>query len=199
MKRAPGLIEVSRRDFCAFACLGAAGATLAACFDSGKGAVQTGGLDGTGDNNGTVDAPSAGSGSGSGSNVQPHPDGGTGPTPDGGVAATCSGTYTDVGTPASYTVNVPKYLSSIGMFVVKDSSGFYAMTSRCTHQGVTLNNYSGGSFHCNAHGADFNINGAVLGGPTNTPLAHYSMCTLASGNLGVETTIKVAATVRLMA
>jgi Rieske Fe-S protein len=199
MKRALGLVELSRRDFCAFACLGAAGATLAACFDSGKGAVQTGGLDGTGDNgDGTIDA-SQSSGSGSGSNVGPHPDAGTGPTPDGGVAATCSGTYTDVGTPASYTVNVPKYVSAIGMFVIKDSSGFYAMTSKCTHQGVQLNNYSGGSFHCNAHGADFNINGAVLDGPTSKALQHYSMCTLASGNLGVETTIKVAATVRLVA
>jgi Rieske Fe-S protein len=197
MKRAPGLIELSRRDFCAFACLGAAGATLAACFDSGK-AVQTGGLDGTGDNNGdgTPDAPQS---SGSGSNVGPHPDAGSGPTPDGGVAATCSGTYTDVGTPASYTANVPKYVSAIAMFVVKDSSGFYAMTSKCTHQGVTLNNYSGGSFHCNAHGADFDINGAVEDGPTSKALQHYSMCTLASGNLGVETTIKVAATVRLVA
>jgi Rieske Fe-S protein len=96
-------------------------------------------------------------------------------------------------------VNVPKYVSAIAMFVVKDSSGFYAMTSKCTHQGVTLNNYSGGSFHCNAHGADFDINGAVQDGPTSKALQHYSMCTLSSGNLGVETTIKVAATIRLMA
>jgi hypothetical protein len=39
----------------------------------------------------------------------------------------------------------------------------------------------------------------VLGGPTSKALQHYSMCTLASGNLGVETTIKVAATIRLVA
>lgn len=191
MKRATGLIELSRRDFCAFACLGTAGAALAACFDSGQGAIQTGGLDGT------PDAPS--SGAGSGSSVTSHPDGGTASTPDGGIVATCAGTYTDVGAPSSYTLNVPKFVSSIAMFVVKDTSGFYAMTSKCTHQGVGLNNYSGGSFHCDAHGADFNINGAVLDGPTSKALQHYSMCTLASGNLGVETTIKVVATVRLMA
>ena len=189
MKRVPGLIELSRRDFCAFACMGAAGATLAACFDSGTGAVQTGGLDGTGNGNPLPDAPS-------GSNVN-HPDGGTGG--DGGVAASCAGTYTDVGAPSSYSLNVPKYQSSIGMFVVKDSGGFYAMTSRCTHQGVTLDNYSSGSFFCPAHGATFDINGSVLGGPTSKSLQHYSMCTLASGNVGVETTVKVAATLRLMA
>jgi nitrite reductase/ring-hydroxylating ferredoxin subunit len=186
------LIELSRRDFCAFACMGAAGAALAACFDSGTGAVQTGGLDGTGNGNPLPDAP------GSGSNVGPHQDGGTGST-DGGVAASCAGTYTDVGAPSSYSLNVPKYQSAIGMFVVKDSGGFYAMTNKCTHQGVALNNYSGSSFHCPAHGADFDINGAVLDGPTSKALQHYSMCTLASGNVGVETTVKVAATVRLMA
>ena len=182
MKRASGLIELSRRDFCAFACLGIA---EAGCLDGGTGAVQTGGLDGTGNQ-----SPDAGSG------VLPGDAGVT--NPDGG-AASCSGTYTDVGAVSVFTLNTPKYLSSIGMFVVKDASGFYALTSRCTHQGVTLQVSGGTKFHCNAHGADFTFNGAVIDGPTFTPLQHYAMCTLANGNLGVETTMKVAATVRLVA
>ena len=46
MRRAPGLVESSRRDVCVFACLGAAGAAfLASCSGSGD-AVGTGGLDG---------------------------------------------------------------------------------------------------------------------------------------------------------
>ena len=200
MKRSPGLIELSRREFCAFACVGAAGAALAACFEGGKGGIQTGGLDGTDPNgNGVIDAPSSGSSGGSGSNVAPHADGGMAPGADAGIAATCSGTYTDVGAPSTYSVNTPKYVSAISMFVVKDASGFYAMTSKCTHQGVTLNNYSGGSFHCDAHGADFDLDGTAIDGPTSKALQHYSMCTLASGNLGVETTVKVAASVRLVA
>ena len=182
MKRASGLIELSRRDFCAFACLGIA---AAGCLDSGTGAVQTGGLDGTGNQ-----SPDAGSGS-----VLPGDGGVT--NPDGG-AASCSGTYTDVGAVSTYTLNTPKYLSSIAMFVVKDASGFYALTSRCTHQGVTIQS-TGSQFHCNAHGADFTFNGAVIDGPTSKALQHYAMCTLANGNLGVETTMKVAATVRLVA
>ncbi|MEO8845506.1 MAG: Rieske (2Fe-2S) protein [Kofleriaceae bacterium] len=184
MKRASGLIELSRREFCAFACLGLA---AAGCMDSGTGAVQTGGLDGTG----TGQSPDAGSGS-----VAPGDGGVT--NPDGGVAASCTGTFTDAGAASSYTLNTPKYLGAIGMFVVKDANGFYALTSRCTHQGVTIQ-VSGTKFHCNAHGADFTFDGAVIDGPTSKALQHYAMCTLASGNLGVETTMKVAATVRLVA
>src|SRR5664279_1994798 len=185
MKQASGLIELSRRDFCAFACLGIA---AAGCLDSGTGADQTGGLDGTGNGQ----SPDAGSGS-----VVPGDGGVT--NPDGGVAASCTGTFTDVGAASTYALNTPKDLSSIAMFVVKDAGGFYALTSRCTHQGVTLQISGTTKFHCNAHGADFTFAGAVIDGPTSKALQHYAMCTLANGNLGVETTMKVAATVRLSA
>ena len=179
MKRASGLIELSRRDFCAFACLGVA---ISGCFDGGTGAVQTGALDG--------------SGNGQGPDASVVPTDGS-MNPDGG-GATCSGTFTDVGAPSTFTINVPKYVSSIAMFVVKDAGGFYALTSKCTHQGVALNS-TGSQFHCPAHGADFTFNGAVIDGPTSKALQHYAMCTLTNGNLGVETTMKVAATVRLVA
>ena len=84
------------------------------------------------------------------------------------------------------------------MFVVKDSGGFYALTAKCTHQQVIIAS-TGTQFHCPAHGADFTFNGAVIDGPTNKALQHYAMCTLASGNLGVETTTLAAATARLVA
>lgn len=180
MKRVSGLVELSRRDFCAFAALGIA---LNGCVDSG--AVQTGGLDDTG-NGQTTDA-------GSGAVV---PGDGSVPPGDAGVAATCSGTYTDVGASSTYTLNTPKYISAIKMFVVKDAGGFYALTARCPHKGVTIAS-TGSSFHCSAHGADFTFNGAVIDGPTTKALQHYAMCTLANGNLGVETTMTVAATVRM--
>ena len=51
-------------------------------------------------------------------------------------------------------------------------------------------------FHCSAHGADFSLTGAVLDGPTSTALPHYTLCLLANGNVGLQTT-KVASTVRL--
>jgi nitrite reductase/ring-hydroxylating ferredoxin subunit len=187
MKRVSGLVEVSRREFCVFAAMGLA---LNACVDGGNGGVQTGGLDGSGNGQ----SPDAGSGS-----VVPG-DGSVTVNPDGGVAVTCSGTYTDVGAASTFTLNTPKYFSAIKMFVVKDSGGFYALTAKCTHQQVIISVPTGETqFHCPAHGADFTFNGAVIDGPTNKALQHYAMCTLASGNLGVETTMTASATARLVA
>lgn len=194
MRRAPALREVSRRDFCAFACLGAAGAAFAGCFGGGSGAVETGGLDGTdGTGDPHVDAstgvihPDGGSGSGSGSGS--------------GAGPTCSGTYLDVGAPASFVLNTPKLFGSPNyFFVVRDASGLYALSSKCTHQGVALTP-SSTKFHCNAHGADFTLNGAVIDGPISSAkvLVHYSMCFLANGNVGVQKSMVVAATTRLVA
>ena len=180
MRRVPALTEVSRREFCAFAC----GVALAGCFGDNGGAVQTGSLDGS-DGNAGPDA----------STVNP-PDGGHA---DGGVAATCSGTYFDVGTPASFLLNTPKQFGSPNyIYVVRDANGLYALTSKCTHQGV-VTNISGSQFHCNAHGANFTFNGVVTTGPANKALQHYAMCTLANGNVGVQTSIKVDASARLVA
>jgi Rieske Fe-S protein len=188
MRRADGLIvhsrpesqNVSRREFCAFACLGAA--FLAACTDNDAGAIQTGGLNGS---DGTM--PPDGS--------SPPTDGNGG---DSGTGATCAGTNTDVGLASSFITNKPKYFSSGNFFVVRDANGLYALTARCTHQGVTVSD-TGTKFHCNAHGADFTYNGAVIDGPTSTALKHYAMCTLAGGHVAVQTQTVVSASTRLVA
>jgi Rieske Fe-S protein len=181
---APTAIDLSRREFCTYACLGAA---FAGCIDGGTGAVQTGGLNGS---DGTMPPDAAGSGSGSGSGM--HPDGGV-------QAGACSGTNVDVGLATSFVANVPKQFGSPNyFFVVRDSNGLYALSSKCTHQHVVVN-VSGSQYFCPAHGATFTFNGAVLGGPTNTPLPHYSMCTLPNGHVGVQTSIVVSASTRLVA
>jgi Rieske Fe-S protein len=191
MRRAPELVEASRREFCAFACLGAAGAAfLASCSTSGGDAVGTGGLDGVDGNGNPVDA----------SNVT-HPDGGGSGSGSGSGSngGTCTGSATDVGAPSSFVLDTPKLISASAMFIVRDANGLYALTSRCTHQGVTLSAQTAQSrFHCNAHGADFTFNGAVIDGPTSKALQHYALCLLPNGNVGLQTT-QVAATVRLNA
>lgn len=188
MRRADGLIAISRRSFCGgvAACSGAV--ALASCIDGGTGVVQTGPLGGP-------------EGGGSGTNTE-QPDAGVhNPPPDAGSGstATCpSSGVTDVGTPTTFTSGSPKYFSSGNFFVVRDSGGLYALTARCTHEGATCV-VSQGEFYCPRHGAEFDFNGGVIAGPVITGLVHYAMCTLAGGHVGVITSQTVSKTTRLNA
>jgi cytochrome b6-f complex iron-sulfur subunit len=93
-------------------------------------------------------------------------------------------------------LNKPVYFASKNVFVVRDTNGLYALTARCTHQGVTVVAHTS-NFFCPGHGATFSFNGDVTLGPAATPLQHYAMCTLANGNVGVNMGMPVAKTVRL--
>jgi len=174
MRRARGLVEFSRRDFCALA----GSLALAACTQGHSG-IETGPL-GAGDDDGTppdatisqdaaVDAP---------------------------PAATCGTGAIDVGAPSSFVLNTPKYFSNGNLFVVRDSGGLYALTARCTHEGKTCS-VQGQNIHCPRHNAFFTFDGAVVSGPVSQPLKHFAMCTLANGNVGVMTNQTVAAATRL--
>jgi nitrite reductase/ring-hydroxylating ferredoxin subunit len=165
---------------------------LAACTDGdGSTVIGTGGLngpDGTNQNNpdGGVSHPDA---------AVTNPDAGSGS----GSAASCPATgATDVGAPATFALNKPKYFSSGNFFVMRDSGGLYALTARCTHSGVRVQDDSG-DFYCPGHGATFSYNGDPLSGPVSTGLKHYEMCTLSNGNVGVVTSKTVTKTERLVA
>lgn len=184
MRRAEGLVEISRRHFCGGV---AAGLAVAGCTDGTLGTVETGPLGG---GSGGSDHPDAG--------ITHNPDGSI-THPDAGVQATCpSSGVTDVGAPSSFTLNTPKYFSTGKFFVVRDSGGLYALSSVCTHEGATCVTDSG-EFFCPRHGATFSYNGDVLGGPVIVGLVHYEMCTLASGNVGVVKSQTVSKTTRLNA
>jgi cytochrome b6-f complex iron-sulfur subunit len=116
---------------------------------------------------------------------------------DGTTMGTCPATgATDVGAATTFMTGKPVYFSQGNFFVVRDSGGLYALTARCTHQGVTVA-VSGSQFRCPAHGATFSFDGAVTGGPTNQPLVHFAMCTTANGHVGVQMSMTVASNVRL--
>lgn len=186
MKRAEGLLVVTRRGFCGgvASCLGLA---IAGCTDGDTSVVQTGGLSGP-------DGEHSGSGSGSGSGTID-----AGVPGDGGTAATCPSTgATDVGSPSAFVLNKPVYFSSGNFFVVRDSGGLYALTARCTHQGVTVEALTS-EFYCPAHGATFDFDGTVTGGPALTNLVHYEMCMLSNGHVGVVKSQTVSQSQRLMA
>jgi Rieske Fe-S protein len=188
MRRPDGLHVISRRQFCgAFA--GCVGLALGACIDGdGTTVVQTGGLNGP-------DGENPGSGSGSGVKM----DAGL-PPADAPSGATCpTSGATDVGPVSMFTtLNKPVYFTTGNFFVVRDANGLYALTARCTHQGVTIEAQTS-KFYCPAHGATFDFNGNVTGGPTSTKLVHYAMCTLSNGNLGVVRSQTVPQSQRLVA
>src|SRR4051794_9002908 len=105
MKRAHGLVEISRRELCVGGCVGL---LLAACTDGTSGAIETGPLGGGG-HGPMPDAPTSGGSDASVGN------------PDGGVAATCGPTALNVGLASSFVLNTPKYISAAKCFIVRDS------------------------------------------------------------------------------
>ncbi|CAN5922358.1 hypothetical protein BH11MYX3_BH11MYX3_03520 [soil metagenome] len=161
---------------------------LAGCTDGGLGAIQTGPL-GAGDDAPPIDAHTGGA---DGSTMT---DAGMA---DASMGAVCTGSPTDVGAPTAFTLNTPVYISAGKFFVVRDSGGVYAVSAACTHEGVICT-VSSMRFRCPRHGALFTLNGAIVSGPVNRPLVHYSMCTMANGHLGVTTASIVPATTRLAA
>jgi len=177
MRRARGLVAISRRDFCRAAAIGLA---VVGCTDGSIGVIHTGPLGGD-----DTTTPPDGS----------PPIDGPPPPPD-APAATCVGGELDVGAPGSFVLDTPVYVSSSRLFVVRDSGGLYALTARCTHDGVTCEVQSS-RFHCPRHGALFTYDGAIISGPVTRPLKHYAMCTLPNGNVAVNTATTVSASTRL--
>lgn len=187
MRRVDGLYDISRRTFCAIAGAGGFGLVIGSCTDGSTGTVQTGGL-----------------GTGPDAAVKPPIDAPKGSGADAPTGVACSGSPTDVGPATTFTLNNPVYFSSGNFFVVRDSGGLYALTAACTHEGATTCigtqngcSSSGTVFFCPRHGATFTFDGAVISGPVFVPLAHYGMCDLANGHLGVMTSTMVAASARL--
>ncbi len=56
----------------------------------------------------------------------------------------------------------------------KDEGGFSAILMKCTHMDNQLSLSSDG-FHCSLHGSHFNKSGAVVKGPAEVSLTHYTV------------------------
>lgn len=176
MKRAEGLVSLSRRELCGgvAACLGLA--TIAGCVDGDLAPVSTGPLTGPG---------------------QEHPPDAS--PPDTVIVASCPASgVSDVGTATTFVANTPVYFTAGNFFVVRDAGGLYAVTARCTHEGYTCI-AEAGKFHCKKHDAFFDYNGGIITGPVVVGLVHYAMCTLANGHVGVIAAQTVPKTQRLVA
>jgi Rieske Fe-S protein len=84
----------------------------------------------------------------------------------------------------------------------RDAKGIYAMTLTCTHEGCDIGQtgtVSAHGLHCGCHGSAFDVDGNVVNGPANAPLAHFAVTADASGALTIHTGTEVDPSTRLAA
>lgn len=168
---------LSRRGFCRMAAAGCAALAIGGCVEDDGSVIDVGPL---------------------GADAGTRADGGL-DSPDARPAGpACTGTPVDVGAPATFATGTATLVSASSLFIVRDAAGLYAVSSRCTHQNAT-NVVSSGRFRCPRHGALFTFDGDIISGPVHTGLAHFSICLLANGHVGVDRSTVVAKTVRLEA
>ncbi|HVV82678.1 MAG TPA: Rieske (2Fe-2S) protein [Kofleriaceae bacterium] len=188
MKRL-AVLQPSRRDVCTGVLGCAFGLWIAGCTGNND-VVQTGGIGPEGDDD-DQQAPDARSIDARGFDASVNVDAGM-------TGGTCTTGVLDVGAPTMFASGAPVLISSASAFVVRDAGGLYALSSRCTHNNVTLN-VSSGRFRCPRHGALFTFDGAIISGPVSRTLVHYSLCVMTNGHVGLDRNTVVANTVRLTA
>lgn len=131
------------------------------------------------------------SGSGGGPGNPPADTGsGTNPGTDAGGGTTCTPSGTLAGAVAGWSAGSWKKVS--GAFVGRDSAGFYALRSICTHNNsCQLRTPTSSGISCPCHGGQFDLNGNVTFPPPPTPLRNYQV-TVCNGNVYVNTSVTVA-------
>lgn len=120
----------------------------------------------------------------------------SGTTPADTGTTTCTGTL--VSTVAAFAVGTFKKVGNA--YVGRDSAGFWAIRSICTHDNASTigtPTASGGST-CPRHGAKFDVNGKVTKGPAVNALANYQV-TICNGNVYVNTSKTVTMGTRVSA
>lgn len=89
-------------------------------------------------------------------------------------------------------ISVPE----MGCWLVRDASGFYAITRVCPHLGCQVR-MEGTTFTCPCHGSKFSRDGGVVNGPADQPLQQVQVGQSSDGRLVVDASVTVAAGTRL--
>lgn len=99
--------------------------------------------------------------------------------------------------------------STVNVYVCRDANGIFAFDAECTHLGCNVRPtaYTGTActpdmqappvgmqvtglkqgFNCCCHGATYDPNAQVTGGPAPRSLDHFLVCTTVSGQIAVDT------------
>ena len=91
------------------------------------------------------------------------------------------------GNPDLYPVNSVTYLQDQQVYIVRTSTGFYAVSAVCTHLGcITQWKSDANMIACPCHGSKFQSNGTKIEGPAPRPLPHFAIQLSADGELQVD-------------
>jgi cytochrome b6-f complex iron-sulfur subunit len=84
-----------------------------------------------------------------------------------------------------------RFKEAFGTWIVRDDSGFYALSTTCTHLGCTPNWLEGEQkFKCPCHGSGFRKSGINFEGPAPRPLERYRIGLADDGQVLVDKSMK---------
>ncbi len=99
-----------------------------------------------------------------------------------------------VGKPEHYRAGSVTLDANNGIFVVRATEGFYALSAVCTHLGcLTVYKAESGEIACPCHGSTFRRDGTAIAGPAPRPLPWLKMWLDDDGSLMVDRSNNVAA------
>jgi cytochrome b6-f complex iron-sulfur subunit len=103
------------------------------------------------------------------------------------TAARPGGGPVDIGTAADYPRDgVYDRFIRQRFFVLRRAGSITAMSNVCTHRNCTVRYEEGDGFICPCHGARFDAEGKVTGGPAPLDLPHFPVTEGADGHLYVH-------------
>ena len=84
-----------------------------------------------------------------------------------------------------------RFKATYGVWIVREPTGFYALSTTCTHLGCTPNWLSAeGKFKCPCHGSGFIITGVNVEGPAPRPLERYKIGLSPDGQIEIDKNTK---------
>ncbi len=98
-----------------------------------------------------------------------------------------------VGYPSEFTVDAvdERFKASRGLWIVRESTGFYALSTVCTHLGCTPNWLQAEEkFKCPCHGSGFQKSGVNFEGPAPRPLERYKIALAEDGQILIDKNTK---------
>jgi cytochrome b6-f complex iron-sulfur subunit len=97
------------------------------------------------------------------------------------------------GFPGEFAVDAvdTRYKASNAVWIVRESKGFYVLSTVCTHLGCTPNWLSADEkFKCPCHGSGFVITGINVEGPAPRPLERYKVTLAEDGQILIDKNTK---------